>query len=180
MRSVPDTIRSAAAPAFSSSLCFGPRPGRPRNRRKPAHEVMPHQFTRNLPAGLSGNDIDVKSIRRHISVQSKIFANNAFDPVSGYGIADLSGYGNAQSGCGQSVFPENEDKIVAVLATPVFGQRPVLHRFSDPIRLAKCPARRKKPLAIQVATAPWLIHKRVFFDHSITPPIVFCLWPGDD
>ena len=179
-RSGPGSLRSAVGPAFSSSLWFKPRSGPCRNRLKPAQEVMAHHVARNLPAGLSGNDIDIKSIRGRISVQSKTFANNAFDPVSGYGIADLFGYGNAKTGCGESILPGNEEEIVAVMATSVFGQRPVFDRLSDPIRLSKCPARRKRPLAVPANTGAGMIRKRVFFDHSITPPIFFGLWPDDD
>ena len=73
-----------------------------------------------LSHGLSSNDVDIQTTRQKVSVQSKIFANNSFDPVSGYGLANLFRDGNAKARPRQLVIAGDNDKKIAETTLPIY------------------------------------------------------------
>jgi hypothetical protein len=60
-----------------------------RDPLKTMPKMFSHHRRRDLSTWLSGYNVDIQVDRQQVSVQSKKFANDSFDPVSGYRIPNL-------------------------------------------------------------------------------------------
>jgi hypothetical protein len=99
--------------------------------------MISHCRSLYLCSRLSGNDVNIQAARQKVSVQSKIFANDSFDPVSGYGLPDLFRDSNAKARSRQVIVAGDNDKKVADMTLSTIRQRPVFYRFYYSIRLGE-------------------------------------------
>jgi hypothetical protein len=128
-----------------------------------------------------GDYVDIQLLRQMVSVQSKCFANDSLDLVSGYSLPNLFRHGYSEAVSDNLIFAIHKDKCVAVKASPLDRQASVFHGPANTIRLGKSvPFQKKRPFSIErKKDRPTIISKRVSLNIRIRRTGACALWPSD-